>query len=263
MSILDSIKKAAKEQGGDRAKIMYWKDGDKKRIRFINDMEDGVEVMFHNSFKDNINALCLKQVGKECPYCGDERVKDKKLFAWSVWDYEAEEVKIFMFVASSKCSPILNLASMYEDYGTLMDRDYNIKREGKQLNTNYSVIPMDKKKFIESAKPYTKKSLFAILEKAYPADETEKEEKMKDEDLPFRESKGEAAVKAGDTKDFEEVNIDDFEEIKPDYSEMSAKQLYKLCKESGIIVEERKSAKYYIEQLEKWEMSNEDWGEDE
>ena len=260
MSILDSIKKAAKEQGGDRAKIMYWKDGDKKRIRFINDMEDGTEVIFHNSFKDNINAFCLKQVGKECPYCGDERVKDKKQFAWSVWDYEAEEVKIFMFVASSKCSPILNLASMYEDYGTRTDRDYNIKREGKQLSTNYSVIPMDKKKFIENAKPYTKKSLFAILEKAYPADETEKEEKIEDEDLPFKNNKGKAAVKVKDISD-DEIEIE--ADVKMDYSEMSAKDLFKLCNERGIIVDEKKPAKYYIKQLEKWEISNEDWGEDE
>ena len=262
MSILDEIKSAAKERGGDRAKIMYWKDGDKKRIRFLNDMEEGQKVIFHSNWEERITALCLEQVGKKCPYCGDDRCKDKKMFAWSVYDYESEDVKIVMFAGSSKCSPVLNLASMYEDYGTLTDRDYNIKREGKQLDTNYSVIPMDKKKFLgDKIKPYTKKSLFAILEKAYPCDEVEKGGNKKndndnedDDDLPFKSNKGKAAV--NDTDDNEN-------DVELDYSEMSAKDLYKLCCRRGIIVEQKKPAKYYIEQLEMWDKQTDDWSDDE
>ena len=260
MSILDEIKNAAKEQGGDRAKIMYWKDGDKKRIRFLNDMEEGQKVIFHSSWEDRITALCLEQVGKKCPYCGDDRCKEKKMFAWSVYDYESEEVRIFMFVASSKCSPVLNLASMYEDYGTLTDRDYNIKREGKQLNTNYSVIPMDKKKFIgDKIKPFTKKSLFAILEKAYPCDEAEKGGNKKnadedDEELPFKSGEGKAAVNDADENE---------NDVELDYSEMSAKDLYKLCCRKGIIVEAKKPAKFYIEHLEMWDKQIGDWEEDD
>lgn len=276
MSLLDEIKSAAKEQGGDRAKIMYWKDGDKKRIRFLNDLEDGIKVVFHNSFKDGINVLCQKMLGKECPYCNDERVKEKKQFAWSVYDYDSEDVKIFMFTSSSKCSPVLNLASLYEDYGTLTDRDYNIKREGKGLETNYSVIPLDKKKFLDSkAKPYTKKSLLAILDKAYPADEetgvksnknnNDEEEVISDGDLPFNSKPSKTAVKVKEISD-DEIEIsadDDDEEIKIDYSEMSAKELYKLCCKRGIIVEPKRPAKLYIEELEKWDNQQDDWGEDE
>ena len=48
-----------------------------------------------------------------------------------------------------------------------------------------------------------------------------------------------------------------------DYSEMSAKELYDLCKERGIKVAPKKPAKYYINQLEEWDAAQEDWGEEE
>ena len=46
-------------------------------------------------------------------------------------------------------------------------------------------------------------------------------------------------------------------------SEMSAKELYNLCKERDIKVAPKKPAKYYINQLEEWDAAQEDWGEEE
>ena len=44
---------------------------------------------------------------------------------------------------------------------------------------------------------------------------------------------------------------------------MSAKELYKLCKEREIDAETRKPAKYYINLLEEYDKAQDDWGEGE
>ena len=48
-----------------------------------------------------------------------------------------------------------------------------------------------------------------------------------------------------------------------DYSEMSAKELYNLCKERGIKVAPKKPAKFYINELEEYDKANEDWGDED
>ena len=52
-------------------------------------------------------------------------------------------------------------------------------------------------------------------------------------------------------------------EEEDDYSEMSDKQLYKLCKERGIDVPTRKSQKFYIKQLEEYDQAQDDWNDDD
>lgn len=44
---------------------------------------------------------------------------------------------------------------------------------------------------------------------------------------------------------------------------MSARELYKLCKERGLDVAPKKSEKYYIKQLEEYDEAQDDWGDDE
>lgn len=55
----------------------------------------------------------------------------------------------------------------------------------------------------------------------------------------------------------------DDEDEAPDYSEMSVKELYALCKERGIKVEPKKVAKYYIKQLEEYDDAQDDWGDED
>lgn len=254
MGILENIKKAAAETGGNKGKFIYWKSGDKKRIRFLTDMEEAVEVTFHDSYSEGINIPCQKIYGKKCPCCDREGIRTRQQYIWSIYDYEAEDVKLMMFPVNS-FTPVPALVGMYEAYGSMTDRDYLIARTGKQKETSYSVVPMDKVKFRnDKAKPYTGNSVLKMLNAAYPANNLEidngndndEEEGFDDDNLPFKDSTPETAVKNTDEK--------------LDYSEMSAKQLYKLCEERGIIAEIKKPAKYYIEMLEHWDKAEEDWG---
>lgn len=235
MGLLENIREDAKKSGQNKGKFVYVRDGSKIRIRFLQDMQDGFEIPFHDSYELGINVPCKEFFGKTCPYCGEEGIRTRNQYAWSVWDYEAKEVKVFMYPMNN-CTPIASIASMYENYGTLLDRDYVIQRNGKQQSTSYSVIPMDKNKFRnDKAKPFSKSAFMKMLDKAFPDEHSNKY--------------------GNDSKDDEDDELE--------YSEMTAKELYKLCEEKGIEAEPKQKQKYYIDLLEKYEDEEDEWDEEE
>lgn len=241
MSILNDIKKGVKNSGSNKGKVFFVAADTKRRIRFLHDIEDGIEVTVHDSFDKGINVICQKHLGKECPYCGDDGLRHRQSYIWSVFDYDTKEVKLFMGHANN-FSPLPSLTAMYESYGTLMDRDYVIQRDGKQMQTRYSVIPMDKVKFKnKTAKPYAKKKAIDILNKAFPADSGD----LDDEDDEDNGS--------------EEETI---EESSDDYDEMSPKELYMECIERGLKAKKKMKKKYYIDMLVEDDEGDEDEDED-
>ena len=170
MGLLDSIKKDAKKSGQNKGKFIYFREGQKQRIRFLQDMDEGMEIVWHDSFEQGINVPCQELFGRNCPYCEDDTLRTRNQYVWSVWNYETSEVQLFMF-AVNNCSPIPALVAMYENYGTLLDRDYVISVSGKQQNKTFSVVPMDKVKFRNAkAKPYSKKAVLQMLDKAWPCE---------------------------------------------------------------------------------------------
>ena len=157
MGLLENIKRDAKKSGGNKAKFIYFREGEKQRIRFLQDMDEGMEITFHDSFEAGINVPCQELFGRDCPYCEDESLRTRSQYLWSVWNYETNQVQLFMFPMNN-CSPLPALVAMYENYGTLMDRDYVVSVAGKQQNKTFSVVPMDKVKFRNTkAKPFSKK----------------------------------------------------------------------------------------------------------
>lgn len=255
MGLVDRIKTEAKKSGGNKSKFIYLREGTKLRIRFLQDMDDGEEIVFHDSYERGINVPCQELFGRACPYCDDEDVRTRSQFVWSVWNYEAKEVQLFMFPVNN-CSPIPAIIAMYETYGTLCDRDYVISVSGKGTTKTYSVVPMDKVKFRnEKAKPYSKAKLLQMLDKAWPCEETDDE---KEDEKPPKKTGGKVSSKKQADDDDDEDDDDE-----PDYSEMTPKELYKLCKERDIDVEPKKPAKYYIKALEEYDQANDDWNDDD
>lgn len=254
MGLLDDIKGEAKKSGQSKGKFLYFKEGDKKRIRFLTDMEDGMQIPFHDSFTKGVNVPCQELFGRDCPYCEDDELRTRNLYAWSVYDYESKEVKIFM-QAVNNCTAIPAIMALYENYGTLLDRDLVITRTGKGQSTTYSVVPMDKNKFRNTkAKQLSNKAILKYLDQAYPADDEDDE----DDDDYTPKSKSHGKVKNPAKHDEEEC----------DYSEMSPRELYNLCEEREIEAEPKMKAKYYIELLEEYDEDNntdeeDDWDDDE
>lgn len=265
MGLVDKIKADVKKSGQNKGKFVYFREGNKIRVRFLTDMDDGMEVTFHDSFAKGVNVPCQEHFGRTCPHCEDEELRTRSQYVWSVYNYETKEVQLFMFPVNN-CSPIPALMAMYENYGTITDRDFIISVSGKQQNKTFSVVPMDKVKFRnEKAKPFSEKAILKMLDKAFPC---ELEEDDEEEEVPKKRpvktsSKSKKVEPEDDDDDDYDDDWDDDADDFVDYSEMSPKELYQLCKEREIKVQPKKPAKYYINQLEEWDKAQEDWEEEE
>lgn len=260
--LLDSIKNDVKKSGSSKKNFIYFREGQKQRIRFLQDLEDGMEVVFHDSYERSINVPCQEQFGRSCPYCEDEGVRTRSQYCWSIYNYETKEVQLFMFPVNN-CSPIPALVAMYENYGTLTDRDYVISVSGKQQNKTYSVVPMDKVKFRnDKAKPFSEKAVLKMLDKAWPCDATDDDD---EEERPKKPAKA-APKKTKSAPEPEEDDYDDEQEWDDadeavDYESMSAKELYKLCKERGLEAAPKKPTQYYVTLLQDDDKAHADWGD--
>ena len=271
MGLIDQIKADVKKSGQNKGKFIYFREGQKTRIRFLQDIDDGLQITFHDSYERGINVPCQEHFGRDCPYCDDDNVRTRSLYIWSAYNYEANEVQLFMFPVNN-CSPIPALLAMYETYGTITDRDYVISVTGKQQNKVYSVVPMDKVKFRnEKAKPYAEKAVLKMLDKAYPCedanddeeDEVPKKKRASKSNVPAKKAAKKSEPEDDEDDDYDYDEEDEENDDTPDYSEMTAKELYKLCKERGIEVAPKKPEKYYIKQLEEYDQAQDDWSDDE
>lgn len=254
MGLLDKIKSDVAKSGSNKGKFIYFREGQKIRVRFLTDMDDGMCVPFHDSFEAGINVPCQEVFGKDCEYCEEEGLRTRNQFIWSVYNYETKEVQLFMFPVNN-CSPVPALMALYETYGTLTDRDYVISVSGKQQNKTFSVVPMDKNKFRnEKAKAYSEKAILKMLDKAFPATSTMDEDDEDDEPKKKPTKENTKSKKNDDWDDEEETN---------DYEDMSPKELYNLCKEREIEAVPKKPAKYYINLLEEYDNAHDDWDDEE
>mgnify|MGYP001623911642 CR=1 FL=1 len=273
MGLFDKIKGDIQKSGTNRGKFLYLKEGDKIRVRFLTDMEDGLEVVFHDSYALGVNVPCQEAFGRECKYCEDQDLRTRSQYVWSVYDYEAEEVKLLM-APVNQCSPVPQIAAVYESYGTLTDRDYEIKRQGKGQNTTYTVLPLEKKVFRnKKVKPLSEQSILKIIDKAYPDEETDYTDEDEEETKTKTKKKPETKQRSKMSKYVnvpEEVGEDDWgeeEEQENDYESMKPVDLYKLCKERDISCKPKKSKEYYIDLLteadEEDSEDEDDWGDDD
>lgn len=273
MGLFDKIKGDIQKSGTNRGKFLYLKEGDKIRVRFLTDMEDGLEVVFHDSYALGVNVPCQEAFGRECKYCEDQDLRTRSQYVWSVYDYEAEEVKLLM-APVNQCSPVPQIAAVYESYGTLTDRDYEIKRQGKGQNTTYTVLPLEKKVFRnKKVKPLSEQSILKIIDKAYPDEETdytdedEEETKTKTKKKSETKQKGKTSKYMNEPEEGDEDDWGDDEEQENDYESMKPVDLYKLCKERDISCKPKESKEYYIDLLteadEEDSEDEDDWGDDD
>lgn len=264
---LGAIKNEIAKSGASKGKFLFFKEGSKSRIRFLVDFEDGMEIPFHDSFELGVNVPCQEIFGRECEYCNNQDLRTRNQYAWSVYDYEQKEVKILM-AAVNNCSPVPAIASAFESYGTLTDRDYDIRRTGKGQNTTYTVMPMDKMKFRNTKiKAMSDEAIKKALDKAYPADNNELEE---DTGKNKKRNTKENTKPKTKVEEQEEDDWDEEEEQENNYEEMTAQELFKLCKLRDIDCKPRKTKQYYIDLLEEDDEENQedeeqedDWDEED
>ena len=119
---------------------------------------------------------------------------------------------------------------------------------------------MDKAKFRnQKAKPFSEKKMLEILLKAWPYPNCDGDDDDYD-DEPVKKHRKKVDEPDDDQSDYDDSWDDD---EKPDYSEMSPIELFKLCKERNIDAMKRKPQKYYVNILEEDDKANDDWGSDD
>jgi len=216
-NLIASMRDRIKNGGSNLRDVFYIAADSKRRIRFLQELDTGYELHFHSHFGRKINALCGTEYGHDCPYCGDQDpdMKDTVMYAWNIWDYDANAVRIFLYKATG-ISPVPALIDFYDEYSTITDRDYTIKKTGQRLNSAISVLPGEISKFRNKAKPYTKQQIIQILAKAYPFGEEDVVDEDEDDEPKKKNKKTEKKVKKKEPtieEKLSELDLDDLRNI--------------------------------------------------
>lgn len=213
-NFLDQIKTAVKNSGSSKKDILYFGADTSKRIRFLQELDEGHSYTFHSDFETKIYEPCQDQEDHEdCKLC-QQGIGTKEVFVWSVYDYDTSSVKLLAIKATG-ISPVPALIEFFEEYGTIMDRDYKIKKVGKGMGGSYTVTPLDKEKFgVKKAKPYSEKEIWEMFKKAYSSkdveDDDDDEEEEEEEVKPTKKSK-----KAKKEKSLKDKYLDlDWDEVR-------------------------------------------------
>lgn len=208
-TFLAKLRRQIAASGQSKKGFWFVKEGTKRRVRFLrgSDLEDGITIPWHSKWEGQnsvVDCPCLTPYGKDCPFCGQEEVKLRERFAWSVYDYEQKQVQIFLFYANRN-SPITHLAASYEEWGTITDRDLTVARNGTGTDTTYSIIAGTPSKFRFEAKPLSERKVLELTWKAYGQgsldDYPDEGEELEDEE-DIDESEEEEELE--DDEDFEE-----------------------------------------------------------
>ena len=161
-NLIKQMKEKIAQSGSSKKEILYFAADTVKRIRFIDELDDGYNIPFHSDFELKIYEPCKDPEDHEnCKLCNDQ-ISMIDNFAWTVWDYDTNSVKILLTKAGG-ISPIPMLIEAYTEFGTIKDRDYKIKKVGKGIGGSYAVTPLDKTRFRnDKVKPYTKNQILDL-----------------------------------------------------------------------------------------------------
>lgn len=251
MGIISGIKAQIEKSGQNLSNFLYFKNGSKIRVRFLQELDDGMEVVFHDNFTQGVNTPCLETFGQHCPFCGRDDLRTRSKYIWSVWDYEANEVKLLMEPAN-KCSPVSQLVSFYDNYGTILDRDYVIEQKGSQKDKTFSVVPMDKVVFTnKKAKAFSQSKVREILQQAFCSNQS-------------LDVSSNANNKQANSLDDDEIpwSTPESSQIDKELEGKTPLELYKMCVEQNLDVDKRMTTKYYITKLKEAKKAEDDWSDD-
>ena len=181
-SLIKKMKERIAKSGSSKKEIMYFGKDTVKRIRFLQELDEGFQFQFHNDYNASIYTLCKDpEEHEECHLCKDE-IAIQDVFVCNVWSYDDNAVRIIAFKATG-VSPVPSFIEMYEEFGTIMDRDYKVKKVGQGMGGSFVVTPLDKERFKnKKVKPFNEDQIKEMFEKAYPEKKDEDDEDEDDEE---------------------------------------------------------------------------------
>lgn len=240
LNLIKKMKENIAKSGSNQRDVMYIAADSVKRVRFLQELDQGFEFQFHSNWEPKIYTLCKDPEDHECCELCNQGIPLTEQFVWSVWDYDSNSVKLLVFKANG-ISPVPSLIEMYEEFGTIMDRDYKIKKVGKGMGSSFVVTPLDKMRFNnKKAKPHTELEVKEIFEKAFPYNENDDSDDEEEEEVKevkkIKKKSAKKAKKSPEEKlreNLEELDIDDLKEIAYELG-MSKKEVKKLDEEELI-----------------------------
>lgn len=230
--LIEQMKEKIAKSGSSKKDILYFGKDTQKRIRFLQELDEGYVFEFHNNWDPSIFELCKDPEDHEnCKLC-EEGISLQDQYVWSVWDYDSSSVKLIQFKATG-LTPIPAFIEMYEEFGTILDRDYKVKKVGQGQGASYVVTPLDKERFKNSkAKAMSRKQVKEILENAWQPKEITTDEDDDDEE--------EEESKAKNSKD-KKKNKKKQKSLRDKFEELSFKELKEIAMEIGISKKELKA----------------------
>lgn len=167
-SIIAKIKEKMQhaEEAAKRMRSLFRvREGKKKRVRFISDFEDAIEVVMHSKYQVLWPTPCLTYYEEECPYCDNEEFKTEEHYAWTVRDLDDKENKVLSGKpAGASMIPVMLMR--YEKFGTLTDRPYEVSTTGKRWSKTFDMLPEGPIEWKKSFEPFSKKKVLRILREA-------------------------------------------------------------------------------------------------
>lgn len=199
--IRDGINNPTSGGGGMPAKQSFIPSGKSKRFRFFTEWDEDqiIEITMHGKFQVIFPQPCLKYYGKKCPFCKlpKDKMRTYSSFVFTVWEYqdaeEGTEGRKRILLTESRPNQIAEgLMEVFDENGTITDRDLIITRKGERNTTRYKVKAVkggsskfeaeDKEGKAVKAKPYDKDKVFAILSERLVESAKAKESDDEDED---------------------------------------------------------------------------------
>jgi len=172
---LKALKKLA-ETGSERQdSFLKLKDGQSVTIRFLQELDEsgkyydesrGLAVtVFEHLDPDNpsVRFLCTAEEEGKCVGCErvvvSNRWKRRSRIFINAW---VEELQATRIVASGFSPKGIGgaLIEYAEDFNTLCDRNYKLKRNGEGLKTTYTLLPREVSQFDVASKPIIDLSQF-------------------------------------------------------------------------------------------------------
>lgn len=249
-SLIKEMKDRIAKSGANKKEILYFGKDAVKRIRFLQELDKGFKFEFHNDWSAGIFELCKDPEDHEnCKLCEDG-ISLQDNFVWCVWDYDSNSVRLLQFKATG-ITPVPAFIEMYEEFGTITDRDYKIKKVGQGQGGSFVVTPLDKERFSNSkAKAMSEKAVREVMEKAWVSkdvsadtdddDEEEEEEKpskKKGKASKEKETKGKKKKKEPTLREkFEKLSFKELKEIAIEIG-MSKKEIKAFDDEEELIDE--------------------------
>lgn len=234
-NLIKQMKDRIAKSGTSKKEVLYFAPDSVKRVRFLQELDTGHMIEFHSDFDTHVYEMCKDPDDHEnCKLCNDE-IPILENYVWSVWDYDSNAVRLLCMKATG-ISPIPALIEMFEEFGTIKDRDYKIKKVGKGTGGSFVVTPLDKSTFRNSkAKPYTEKQIREILEKAFASTNDSEDEEDEDEEEEEKVSKKskKASKKAAPKKKKKP--------LRSKFEELDMAQLKEICLEIGMSKKEFKA----------------------